>query len=398
MNVSVIIHSVSLLFALLVSLILLLNIRRNPYINVFILLIILSNLVRIPFYLSYALGWQSTYSDVPKPFNIFFLANSFFFYQYLKSMLRDLKFDFKELYVPLWVPVLLFVINMLMPKEAVFQVILRGINYPIVIGYILFYVFKAYLEISKGLWTNNKRSIRFSNFKLIRTWLTALFILFVLLAIRLSVSYSYELFTQKVFINQAFQPIHSLLWIFIYLMFFIHPEILYGLQRVNLVTSNMLVDNEPVFKPDFKWRTIPKAKQNKMDIQLSVKLDRQLPEIIKKLESKTALRHIVKDSHINLDSLSEKLNIPKSHVQYVFKYYADFTFVTYRSRIRVFHALSKMKDDYLSKNTMDALARECGFSSYNPFYAAFKAEMGVGPSEVLAQLKQGLNQGQELQL
>jgi AraC-like DNA-binding protein len=396
MDISVMIHSVSLLFALLVSLILLLNIRRNPYINAFILLVILSNLVRIPYYLSYILGWQSAYSDVPKPFNIFFLANSFFFYQYLKSMLRDLKFDFKELYVPLSVPVLLFVINMLMPKEAVFQVILRGINYPIVIGYILFYVYKSYLEISKGLWTNNKRSIRFSNFKLIRTWLTALFILFVLLAIRLSVSYSYELFTQKVFINQAFQPIHSLLWIFIYIVFFIHPEILYGLQRVNLVTSNVLVDNELIFKPDFKWRTIPKAKQNKMDIQLSVKLDRQLPEIIKKLESKTALRHIVKDPNINIDSLSEKLNIPKSHVQYVFKYYADFTFVTYRTRIRVFYALSKMKEDYLSKNTMDALARESGFSSYNPFYAAFKAEMGVGPSEVLAQLKQSFNQSQEL--
>ena len=108
------------------------------------------------------------------------------------------------------------------------------------------------------------------------------------------------------------------------------------------------------------------------------------------------MRHIVKDPNINIDSLSEKLNIPKSHVQYVFKYYADFTFVTYRTRIRVFYALSKMKEDYLSKNTMDALARESGFSSYNPFYAAFKAEMGVGPSEVLAQLKQSFNQSQEL--
>lgn len=386
MSISVIIHSISLLFSILVTIILLVNIKRNPYINFFILLIILSNLIRIPFYLSFALGWQSDYSDVPKPFNIFFLANTFFFYQYLKSILHDLKFDFKRLYVPLSVPVLLFVLNILMPKESVFQVILRGINYPIVIGYIFYYVFNTYLEISKGLWSSNKSSIRFANFKLIRTWLTALFILYVLLAIRLSVSYSYELFTQKVFINQAFQPIHSLLWIVIYIVFFIHPEILYGLQRVNLVMSNALVDSEPVFKPDFKWRAIPKAKQNKMDIQLSVKLDRQLPEIIKKLESKTALRHIVKDPNINIDSLSDKLNIPKSHVQYVFKYYADFTFVTYRSRIRVFHALSKMKDDYLSKNTMDALARECGFSSYNPFYAAFKAEMGVGPSEVLAQI------------
>jgi AraC-like DNA-binding protein len=387
MDISVIIHSVSLLFALLVTLILLVNIRRNPYINAFILLIILSNLVRIPFYLTYALGWQVQYTDVPKPFNIFFLLNTFFFYQYVKSMLHDVKFDVRIFFVPLLIPTVLFIVNLLMPKESTFQVILRGINYPVVIGYILFYVFNAYLQLSKGLWSVTKLELRFSNFKLVRTWLTALFILFFLLAIRLLVSYSYELFTQKVFINQAFQPIHSLLWIFIYIVFFIHPEILYGLQRVNLVTSNALVDSEPVFKPDFKWRTIPKAKQNKMDIQLSVKLDRQLPEIIKKLESKTALRHIVKDPNINLDSLSEKLNIPKSHLQYVFKYYADFTFVTYRSRIRVFHALSKMKDDYLSKNTMDALARECGFSSYNPFYAAFKAEMGVGPSEVSAQIK-----------
>ena len=46
-----------------------------------------------------------------------------------------------------------------------------------------------------------------------------------------------------------------------------------------------------------------------------------------------------------------------------------------------------MQDDYLSKNTMDALARECGFASYNPFYSAFKSEMGVGPSEVLIKIK-----------
>ena len=256
MGISVIIHSVSLVFAVLVTLILLVNIRRNPYINAFILLIILSNLVRIPFYLTYALGWQVQYTDVPKPFNIFFLLNTFFFYQYVKSMLHDVKFDVRIFFVPLLIPTLLFIVNLLMPKESTYQVILRGINYPIVIGYILFYVFNAYLQLSKGLWSVTKLELRFSNFKLVRTWLNALFILFFLLAIRLLVSYSYELFTQKVFINQAFQPIHSLLWIFIYIVFFIHPEILYGLQRVNLVMSNALVDSEPVFKPDFKWRTI----------------------------------------------------------------------------------------------------------------------------------------------
>lgn len=396
MEISVIIHAVSLLLAVLVTVILLFNIRRNPFINVFILFIILSNLIRIPFYLTYSLGWQTSFPDIPKPFSILFLSNTLFFFQYVKTMLHQAKVDWKGIYLPLVVPAVLFLINLFMPIENTFQVILRGINFPVVVSYVLFFVYQTFMELRKFMWSKSDKSLRFSNYRLIRNWLTALFILYVLLALRLIGSYTYELFTQKMFINMAFQPIHSLLWIFIYIVFFIHPEILYGLQRVQILSNSSPNDQDEQIKPAFKWRTIPRLITNKMDIQLSIKLDHKVSELIKKLESKSALRSIVKDPTINIDSLSDKLNLPKSHIQYVFKYYADFSFVSYRSKIRVFYAISKMKEDFLSKNTMDALARECGFSSYNPFYAAFKAEMGVGPSEVLAQLKQGLNQSQEL--
>jgi AraC-like DNA-binding protein len=274
-----------------------------------------------------------------------------------------------------------------MPKDSLYQIIIRVINFPVVISYVLFYVYLSFKELNRGLWSKNNKEFRFSSFKLIRNWLTALFILFFLLAIRLIGSYTYELITHKVFVNIAFQPLHSLLWIMVYVVFFLNPEILYGFQRVQILPSAMPADLEQMIKPDFKWRSLPKPIKNKMDAQLSIKMDRKINEIIKKLESKTSLRIIVKDPNINLDSLSEKLNIPKSHLQFVFRYYADFSFVAYRSKIRVFHAIAKMQDDFLSKNTMDALARECGFSSYNPFYAAFKAEMGAGPSEVLAKIK-----------
>ena len=384
---TVVIHSISMLMAVIVTLLLLMNIRRNPYINGFILLIIISNLIRIPFYLTYSLGWQNVFTDVPKPFNILFLTNTLFFYQYVRLMLQNSRVNFRSLVIPLMIPFVLFLLNLLMPKDSLSQIILRGINFPVIISYVLFFVFLSYKELNHGLWAKTKREFRFSNFKLIRNWLTALFILFVLLAIRLIGSYTYELLTQRMFVNMAFQPLHSVLWIIVYVVFFLNPEILYGLQRVQLLPNAMASDMEQIIKPDFKWRTLPKPIKNKMDAQLSIKMDQKINEIIKKLESKTSLRIIVKDPNINLDSLSEKLNIPKSHLQFVFRYYADFTFVAYRSKIRVFHAIAKMQDDFLSKNTMDALARECGFSSYNPFYAAFKAEMGAGPSEVLAKIK-----------
>lgn len=383
----VIIHSISMLMAVIVTFLLLMNIRRNPYINVFILLIVISNLIRIPFYLTYSLGWQNMFTDVPKPFNILFLTNTLFFYQYVRLMLHNSRVVYRTLIIPMIIPILLFTINLLMPTDSLSQIILRGINFPVIISYVLFFVYLSYKELKECLWAKTKREFRFSNFKLIRNWLTALFILFVLLAIRLIGSYTYELMTQKMFVNIAFQPAHSLLWIIVYIVFFINPEILYGLQRLQILPNSMSTDLDQIIKPDFKWRSLPKPIKNKMDVQLSLKMDYKINEIIKKLESKTSLRIIVKDPNINLDSLSEKLNIPKSHLQFVFRYYADFTFVAYRSKIRVFHAIAKMQEDFLSKNTMDALARECGFSSYNPFYAAFKAEMGTGPSEVLAKIK-----------
>jgi AraC-like DNA-binding protein len=373
--------------AVIVTFLLLMNIRRNPYINVFILLIVISNLIRIPFYLSYSLGWQNMFTDVPKPFNILFLTNTLFFYQYVRLMLHNSRVDYRTLIIPMIIPIVLFLINLLMPKDYMYQIILRGINFPVVVSFVLFYIFLSFKELRIGLWGKTTNEFRFSNFKLIRNWLTALFVLFVLLAIRLIGSYTYELITQKMFVNIAFQPVHSMIWIIVYIVFFINPEILYGLQRLHILPSSMSTDLDQIIKPDFKWRSMPKPIKNKMDVQLSLKMDNRINEIIKKLESKTSLRIIVKDPNINLDSLSEKLNIPKSHLQFVFRYYADFTFVAYRSKIRVFHAIAKMQEDFLSKNTMDALARECGFSSYNPFYAAFKAEMGTGPSEVLAKIK-----------
>jgi AraC-like DNA-binding protein len=177
---------------------------------------------------------------------------------------------------------------------------------------------------------------------------------------------------------------------------FLQPEILYGPKDASQPVSTFEVPQSKSMKPNFKWRISPKEINNKLDIQLTLKFNAQLKDIIKKLESKTAMNLIVKNPDMNSTAFAEKLNIPRTYLQYFFKYHSDISFVQYRSKIRVHYAIEKMKDDYLSKNTMDALARESGFASYNPFYSAFKSEMGIGPSEVLAELKQGLNQRQEL--
>ena len=202
----------------------------------------------------------------------------------------------------------------------------------------------------------------------------------------------YELITHKEFVHQNIHHVRYLMTFVFMVQLFLQPEILYGPKETSQSFSTFEVPQSKSMKPNFKWRTSPKEINNKLDIQLTLKFNTQLKDIIKKLESKTAMNLIVKNPDMNSTAFAEKLNIPRTYLQYFFKYHSDISFVHYRSKIRVYYAIEKMKDDYLSKNTMDALARECGFASYNPFYSAFKSEMGIGPSEVLAELKKGLNQ------
>ena len=50
---------------------------------------------------------------------------------------------------------------------------------------------------------------------------------------------------------------------------------------------------------------------------------------------------------------------------------------------RIKDALSLIDDGYLKRNTLESLAYKTGFSSYNPFFSAFKKITGLSPQEYI---------------
>lgn len=368
----------------MVFIICLLNWKTNPYVNVYILFILGMNLIRIPFFLTYSLGWQETYKDIPFPFNILVLCNVVFLYNYFRVFIKFIPFNGFKLLRSLTVPFFLFLFNLFFLNNTTHQLTIKFITYSAMAAYIVYFSYQISRIVFNDIWSH---SSRFSNNKSTRTWLALLYVFFILLAIRLLVTYPYEYFTHNVIADRFFAPFHSLIWVFIYIVFFMNPEILYGFQRIQL-ESNTGEEALLSFNiPNFSWRTVPKVIGNKMDQQLSIKLRPKIHDIIKVLESNKARTLIIKHPNLNIEALSEQLLLPKSHVQFVFKYHADFSFVEYRSKIRVFHAVALMKDGFLSKNTLETLAKESGFSSYNPFYEACKTTLGAGPNEIMNRLK-----------
>jgi AraC-like DNA-binding protein len=88
----------------------------------------------------------------------------------------------------------------------------------------------------------------------------------------------------------------------------------------------------------------------------------------------------------DLEEVEEALGIPKHHITYCFAVILNKKFTAYRTWIRVEHAkdlLSKGSADTLS---IDGIGAQSGFPSRSSFYASFKSETGMTPSQYLENL------------
>jgi AraC-like DNA-binding protein len=75
------------------------------------------------------------------------------------------------------------------------------------------------------------------------------------------------------------------------------------------------------------------------------------------------------------------MNIPLSHLIYLFQYHCQLTFTEYKTHIKIEDAKQLIESGFLKTNTLESLAIEVGFSSYNPFFTAFKKRVGMSPND-----------------
>jgi AraC-like DNA-binding protein len=88
----------------------------------------------------------------------------------------------------------------------------------------------------------------------------------------------------------------------------------------------------------------------------------------------------------DLEDLSEKLDIPKHHIIYCFTIILQKKFTAYRSTIRIEHAKELLNTGTADTLSIDGIGTQSGFSSRSGFYATFKAETGMTPSQYLESL------------
>lgn len=362
-----------------------LNRMMNLYMILLILIISLRHLIiGITYFMSDAAFKDSSYT-----YSNFATVVIPLFYLYFKNLANNNKdFDRKELLHFIF-PICFFVCIILVNEFEVLSIPLEILFYTLFFVYALYYTVICYQLLKHAIWTRKIESkvIKKQN-ELIKKWTVFLFIAITLITIRLLASILLKTFHDEHIKGLSHQWVSCLIWLFILLKILISPEILYGYdvlyQKINENRNTDLVLNE-------LWNTSPNsALNNSQHLVLKEKIDKNILSYIEQIEKVSFEYELFRAPNMKLTDLANKLNIPKSHISYLFKYHCTISFSEYKKTIRIHDAIKHIEQDYLKNNTLDSLSKEVGFTSYNPFFTSFKEIAGVSPIEYCKHVKMEL--------
>jgi AraC-like DNA-binding protein len=300
-------------------------------------------------------------------------------YLYFKSLVLQLRpklsKDGKHFVLPIIFP---FIILFFSRNSNNYQFNRLTIALSLLCIYVLFYFIKALLLLNKSVWRKKCNSIKQNRGdKILKNW--TLFLFSVVSVITLCLFFSiYKNRYPNSFVNISdLIWLRTLLWLIVFIKILITPEILYGWNFFNQTVTEDKFGN---LLTSEIWNTELKSNVTSLqDKLLKQTVESNIKEYIIAIDLISADFEMFKNPKFSISDISEKLIIPLSHLNYVFKYHCRLSFSDYKKVIRIQYSIILIESNYLKTNTLDTLAKQVGFASYNPFYTSFKDITGKSP-------------------
>jgi AraC-like DNA-binding protein len=171
----------------------------------------------------------------------------------------------------------------------------------------------------------------------------------------------------------------ALVWIGIFIRIILTPEILYGynflIKTIDEATEKVVLNS--VW--NLKGTVMPIASEK--DRKLEEKIQSMLVIYLLQIEELSFHTHAFRNQVLSLDDIGVALNIPTSHINFIFKYHCNESFTDYKKIVRIHDATKLLEGGYLNEHKVESLSSKVEFSSYNTFIVAFKNITGVTTQE-----------------
>ena len=310
------------------------------------------------------------------------------FYLYFKYLIKNQKhLIFKDLLH------IVFLLIALIEREFLIFDRIVGIKLNYYISqffavYSVVYILMIFLLLKKNVW-NKKATLNFTitQNNLIKKWTILLFIVIIAFNSRFFFLYYREyLFLEPSGIDYSLKYlwVTALVWIVLFILILSNPEILYGYSYLQTELSK---NNSDSISNNY-WNIHSKIQiNNNQDQLLKEKISSKIERYHSELNTLLYKNSYFKNPKFSMKDLSLVLNIPISHLKYIFKYHSKLSFSDYKKISRIQNSLELIKNNYLATNTLESLSKEVGFSSYNPFFTCFKDVVGKSPHQYISTLK-----------
>lgn len=304
---------------------------------------------------------------------------------YFFNLIKDKKtFEYKDT-IHFIIPIIFNITDYLIDNNYILIYNPKKYYYAFFAAYTLIYLILMFKLLNANIWNRKGEiSIVIKQNKLLKQWSLYLYFFFTIIAIRLIVTLFIEIKNDAYYFGASNLWVSAIFWLILYFKIIISPEILYGYSFLNTKIN----ENKKADKPALSFWSIKTTTTitNIQDNQLNTKIEKIIPEYIKTIDQFSFHNAHFRQIGFSLQDVSIKLNIPKSHLTFLFKYHSKISFSDYKKIVRIHDSLALIDEGYLSTNTFDSLAKEVGFKSYNTFFVSFKDYTGVTPHEFLGKM------------
>jgi len=348
--------------------------KNNHLTNIYLVLLIFLYCIRL---INKTFTEIAIFSYYQKQIAIFCSVNAIWlFYSYLKKIIYSQKtYKTKELlhFIGCNIIVVIFYIGdknkNIFPQQIKFHVL-------ILFTYSLVY-FIAVVKLTLKNTLNHKSDFLVINIqnKDKKKWILMIVGAFILLFFK---SMYKLVFNDNPYNN--FLIFDAIIWIAIYLKVLYTPEFVYGHEMFRIKNKEFQRD-DIVFGNIWIFGNTNSI--NTEALLLKEKINPKIEEYILSIENIALNTEFFFDEKNKLRELAYKLNIPKSHLKYIFKYHSTISFIDFKKLVRIHKTILLIKQGYLNNNTLESLAEKVGFSSYSPFFKNFKSITGVSPNKFI---------------
>lgn len=368
---------ISGIFGITVSSIAIKNYKSNTEINIyFILFLMVLSLMKLGTGINFIIFKKELFSDFFFESNVSVLALTLIYFYFKNAFNENHEVKTKRILLHSIFPLFYIAISIYSnnTEENNHKFNLISLQYYLFFIYITTYDYLCIRITYKNLLNEKGKNKSESKFKTIYKWANFIYPQIIIITFSPLLLYCFKDSDGMEFI---YQPITSVILIIVSCKIISCPEIFYG---YNTLKDKISKNQQLTLKFDSFWIYSDKITPNKIqDLTLKSKIDPKLIGYINQIEEIIHQNSFFIRSDVKIKNLSLHLNIPMSHLNYIFKYHSKVTFIELKNIIKIHYATTLIQEDYLKSNTLNCLSKEVGFISYDPFYRNFKKITGTTP-------------------